>query len=91
MRLRLRAHDDRARATSMPQLKAKKNRITKNNKYDKYKKSARHKQERHCYATYNFGHQTIESISNHDITKVREERERRQKRELIELSNKGFS
>jgi len=75
----------------MSQLKTKKSRIIEDDKHDEYEKTARHKQERHRYAAYNFGHQTTKSILDHDIIKAREERERRQKRKLIELSNEGFS
>jgi len=75
----------------MPQVEARKDRITEDDKYDEYEKTARHKQERHRCAAYDFDHQTTKSILDHDTTKAREERERRQKRELIELSNGGFS
>jgi len=50
LRLRSQAHDNKARATSMFQLKTKKSRITKNNKYDEYKKIIKHKQEHYCCA-----------------------------------------
>jgi len=91
LRLRSRTHDDRTRATSILQLKIEKNKITKNDKRDKYEKIAKYKQERYRCAAYNFSYQTIESILDHDIIRAREERERRQKREPIELSNEGFS
>ncbi len=75
----------------MPQLKTKKNRIIEDNKYDEYEKIAKYKQECHCCATYDFDYQTIESILDLNIIKARKEQKRRQKRELIELSNEEFS
>jgi len=75
----------------MLQVKTKKDRVIENDKHDEYKKIARHKQKRHRCATYNFDYQTIKSILNHDITRAREEREKRQKCELIEFSNEEFS
>ncbi len=54
----------------MSQVETRKNRITKNNKYDEYEKTTRHKQERYYCATYNFGHQTTKSILDHNIIKA---------------------
>jgi len=61
----------------MSQVKTRKSRIIEDDKHDKYKKIARHKQERHRCAAYNFGHQTTKLILDHDIIKARKERERR--------------